>query len=467
MFSKANKYFGRLDVKLTFYYTSLLLIIAFILFCFIYYRLERNLIKQVDKVLLDEVYEIKSDVDESDFNIRLACETFEKEISHRKHYPIYFRVLTHAGSIYFESDASKKLSFPSFEQNRSSFLTFTNPGHSYPYRLYQKDFTLTDGNKFTIQIATVTKLSGKVLENYLQNITLAIPVLLILSIGCGMFISTKTRKILRNITTVTNRITSNNLQERLPVSHVKDEVQNLTITINNMIERLDKAFKEVKQFTSDVAHELRNPLFSLKGEMEVMLTKKRSDEEYREVIHECMERVNFIIKMVNDLFLISRFEAKKMDLDSTYLNLSEIVKDLFDFFLPMAQEKDLSFTIDRCDSVLINGDKTRINQLLNNLLDNAIKFTPKNGSVTLSLIAKNNTVQFMVKDNGIGIPKADIPHIFNRFYQVDKSRSGSLRGTGLGLNICKRIAEAHKGSIKIENNKDKGATFTLTLPIVE
>ena len=467
MFSKVNNYLRRLDIKLTIYYTSLLLIISFILFYFIYYRLERNLLKQIDRILHDETLELIRDTKKSDFNIQRVCENFEEEISHRKYYPIYFRVLTPSGSIYFASDASRKISFPPFEQNRSSFHTFTNPGHPYPYRLYQKNLTLTEGNEFIIQTATVTKLPGKVLENYLENITLAIPILLILSIVCGLFVSRKTREILRNIITITNRINSQNLQERLPVPQVKDEIKDLTLTINSMINRLEKSFKEVKQFTADVSHELRNPLFSLRGEMEVALTQKRDNKEYRKVIHECIERVNFIIKMVNDLFLISRFELKKVDLDLIYLNLSEILKDLYDFFLPMAQEKNLSLIIDRCDSSLINGDKTRIHQLFSNLIDNAIKFTPEDGSVTLSLISKNDAAQFMIKDSGIGIPEADVPHIFNRFYQVDKSRSGLSRGTGLGLNISQKIVEAHGGSIMVERNKDKGVTFTVSLPKVK
>ena len=168
--------------------------------------------------------------------------------------------------------------------------------------------------------------------------------------------------------------------------------------------------------------------------------------------------------MVNDLFLISRFELKKVDFDMNFLNLSEIVQDFHSFFLPLAQEKKLTFTIDRCDSVLINGDNTRIQQLLNNLIDNAIKFTPEQGSVTLSLIADNGTVQFSVKDTGIGIPEGEIPYIFDRLYQVDKSRSEDSEGAGLGLHICRKIVEVHGGSIEVTNNNDKGVTFTVILP---
>lgn len=279
-------------------------------------------------------------------------------------------------------------------------------------------------------------------------------------------VARKPRLILRNITTVTNRITSQNLSERLPVPQAKDEVKDLILTINSMMDRLEKSFSDLKQFTADVSHELRNPLFALKGEMEVALSQKRDAQEYREEIYECLDRVNFLIKMVNDLFLISRYESKKANLELDYVDFRETVGDIVDFFLPMAQEKNLQLTIDRCDDAIVLVDKAKILQTLNNLLDNAIKFTPKNGSVSLTLVRKEGEIELRVRDSGIGIPEDKLQKIFNRFYQVDESRSGSGRGTGLGLHICKQIVEAHEGSIRAECNKDKGVTFIVTLPKV-
>ena len=156
-----------------------------------------------------------------------------------------------------------------------------------------------------------------------------------------------------------------------------------------------------------------------------------------------------------------------MDLDLLYLNLGEIVRDLHDFYLPMAQEKDLRFSVDRCDDVLFRGDRTRIHQLLSNLIDNAIKFTPVQGAVSLSLCKENNSIEFRVTDTGIGIPDADKQNIFNRFFQGDKSRSGAARGSGLGLHICKRIVEAHYGEITVESNEGTGVTFIVTFPVTE
>jgi signal transduction histidine kinase len=263
------------------------------------------------------------------------------------------------------------------------------------------------------------------------------------------------------------KITSQNLQERLPVPAAQDEVRALTVTINSMIERLEKSFGDMKQFTADVSHELRNPLFAMKSGMEVALSGQRDCQEYRDIIADCLERINYLIKMVNDLFLISRFETKKINLELAYLNAGEIVRDIFDFFLPMAQEKKLRFALTRCDDVVLSADKTRLLQLISNLLDNAIKFTPENREVKVSLVSENREACLQVRDTGIGIPEHEFPHIFKRFYQIDEARSGSERGTGLGLQICKRIVEAHGWKITVARNEGNGVTFSVTIPLHE
>jgi heavy metal sensor kinase len=455
----------RLDVKLTFYYTTIFFVLSLMLCSFFFYRVGHNLLKQMDKILEDESLEFINILEHHAYDLRQASLNYEANNRNKKFYPIFFRILAGDGSVYFESANIRKHSSPLFEQSRGPLIDLLNIGRARPFLYYSKKFTASEGTEYKIQIATDIKRIKKTLRNFLENIFIVIPLLLIVSIGCGMFVAKKYRAIVRNITSVTNRITSLNLQERLTVPAVQDEFRDLTVTINSMINRLEKSFKEIKQFTADVSHELRTPLFALKGELEIALSQKRNDAEYREAIAESLERINFLIKMVNDLLLIARFDENSMELKLEYLNLGEIVRDLHDFYLPMAQDKKLQFSIEQCDDVVFASDKTRIRQLFSNVIDNAIKFSPEQGSVTLSLTAAESAVKFLVKDTGIGIPAADIPGIFNRFYQGDKSRSGASRGSGLGLHICKRIAEAHHGSISIERNQGPGVTAIVTLPL--
>ncbi len=464
MLSKLRiKIFSRFDIKLAFFYTAVLLLLALALSAFFYYRLEHNLLKQIDRMLKDEAKELVMKIEEEDQLLK-GCEDFSEDILHRKFYPIFFRVMASDGSLVYESkDFSTILSKGVKEEEH--FTVTAGPRKKKGYRVYEKWFDFKDQGPYVIQLATSTKHSDKILETSLQNIFSAVPVVFLLSILCGLYIAQKPRKIIKNITAVTRRITSQNLAERLPLPSGQDEIRELTLTINFMLDNIEAAFHEIKQFTADVSHELRNPLSAVKGEIEVAVSHTRDPAEYREALQNCLERIDGVIKMVNDLFLISRFDAKKYDLKLVPTDLGGLLREMHDFFLPMAQEKNIHFVIERCDTVFASVDRHKILQLLSNLVDNAVKFTPDNESVRLSLIRHRQHAQFLVSDSGIGIPESDLENIFKRFYQVDPARSGDNRGAGLGLHICKRIAEVHGGSISVTRNPIKGVTFSVTLPL--
>ncbi len=464
MLSKLKvKYFSRFDVKLTVFYTFALLLISLILSSFFYYRLQHNLLKQIDRMLKDEAKELILEIEE-DNHIVKGCKEFFEDISRREFYPVFFRIMTHDGVTLWESENFSTILSNGIKEREHFTVTADQKGKKR-YRIYETRFTFKNQGPFVAQMATKTKRSDKILETSLQNIFSAIPVVFLLSICCGMYIAQKPRKTLRNITAVTKKITSQNLAERLPLPPGQDEIRDLTLTINFMLNNIESSFNEIRQFTADVSHELRNPLSAVKGEIEVAVSRKRDASDYRETLHNCLERIDDLIKMVNDLFLISRFDAKKYDLKLSRINLAELLGEMYDFFLPIAQEKNIHFVIERCDNVFASVDRHKILQLLSNLMDNAVNFTPENQSITLSLIEHSHEAELDVSDSGIGIPENDLENIFKRFYQVDPSRSGDERGAGLGLHICKRIAEIHGGSISATRNKTKGATFTVMLPL--
>jgi len=481
-----SNYLNRLDVRLTVYYTLILLGLFVLLAAFFLYRLNHNLIKQVDQILHDEAFELMHEIEEElneppeqmqDIKgeaevVLLACQDFEKDITRRKYYPIYFRVLNDSGTLLYTSNPVikkkplRKLSFPSVNNKDNHYFSFKVP-HRSPFRCYHKKFKRKGANSLIIQIVTATSRANKIYKNMLKNILRTLPVILLLSIAFGLYASRRPFEIIREMNKITKRITSKSLGQRLPVPVSNSEVKDLTETINSMLDRLERSFEEVRQFTSDVSHELRKPLSSVRGEMEVALLEQRDLNEYRELLSNCLERTNSLIKVVNDLFLISRFESNKETFNFESVNFSEMVREMHSFLLESAQEKHLDFTIDRNNETVLKADKTKLDQLLINIIDNAIKFTPEHGSVTLSLINKDGSAEFRVRDTGIGIPEEKLPKIFNRFYQVDDARSNLNSGSGLGLHICKRIAEGHHGDITVEKNTDKGVTFILTLPKTE
>ncbi len=471
MFSRLrNRFFNRMDIRLTIYYTLILLFLFALLASFCLVRLQHHLVKQLDQMLRDEVLELELEVSQH-ADIAEGCREAERVLSRRRAYPLYFRVMDPVLSVLYTSSAlvrrkpPQQLVFAPVVNEPRYFATIEVPRRS-PFRCYQKRIT-RDDQVLTIQLATPTSSTQKIVENLTENIILITPVLLFLSIAFGLLASRQPFQIIRSINQITRQITSKNLRERLPLSAAGGEVKDLTETINSMLERLETSFEALKQFTGDASHELRTPLFALKGELEVAIHRERESSEYREIIGNCLERVDSLIKMVNDLLLIARLESQKVLMQREPISLAKTVHDLYDFFAPMAQEKSLVFSIDRCDDVTANVDKTTIQQLFSNLIDNAVKFTPERESIVLSLVQQNGAVEFRVKDTGKGIAPEEIPKIFERFYQVDASRSDPARGSGLGLQICKRIVEAHGGTIAIEQNGDRGVTFVVRLPLAE
>jgi len=464
MLSKLKvKYLNRFDVKLTISYTLALFLLALILSSFYYYRLEHNLLKQMDRMLKDEAKELIYEIKEEN-NIVKGCQGFFEDISYREFYPVVFRVMTFDGILLWESENFSSILSKGIKEKENFTVTADHRGNNR-YRIYEKKFNFNDRMSLVAQLAIGTKMSDKILEHSRENILSAIPAVFLLSIFCGMYIAQKPKKILKNITSVTRKITSQNLDERLPVPEGQDEIRNLAITINSMLDRIESSFNEIKQFTADVSHELRNPLSAVKGEIEVAISRKRDASDYLETMQNCLERIDDLIKMVNDLFLIARFDAKKYDIELSRINLADLLREMYDFFLPIAQEKNIHFNIERCDNVRAFVDRHKILQLLSNLMDNAVKFTSENESIILSLIEDSHEAELKISDSGIGIPESHLENIFKRFYQVDQARSGAKHGAGLGLHICKRIAEVHGGSISAVRNKTKGVTFIVILPL--
>ncbi|BBO83331.1 two-component sensor histidine kinase [Desulfosarcina ovata subsp. sediminis] len=463
---RLRNYLGRLDIRLAVYYSFALLFLAIAISWFLYYRLEHNLTKQVDGILLDEFHELTLEIDEEG-GVREGVQGFAKDVVWRKYYPILFQVLSAQNQVVTRPVEFEVL-FTFGIRNQEYFTVIArNDVHGIKghFRVLERRIADKASNKeYVVHLATHLKRTDKILENYIENIVSAIPVIFAGSILLGLFIAKKPRDILKEIIGVTNKITSENLSERLALPEARDEIRQLSITINSMLDRIEGAFEQIRQFTGDASHELRTPLAAIKGEIEVALTHGESSREYRETLFNCLERVEDIIRMVNDLILISRFDEKEIDWQPTEIDLAAQAAEIIEFFRPLAEGKRIRLEMQAAESVILYADRSNILRLLNNLMENAIKFTPEGGRVRLRTQCSREEVVLRVEDNGPGVPPAERENIFHRFYQINAARSGRGRGTGLGLHICQRIADAHGGKIWIEDNPGGGAVFVVTLP---
>jgi len=471
---KPIKFYKRLDFKLTIFNTIAFLLMAICICTFLYFRLEHNLLKEIDRLLADEARELMGYFYDYDFfqDVKSIEKRFDKAMLTRKKYPFYYRILNAEGKVIVASKGTPSIKTPFDEtilkKARRKKVTTHNillPDQRYPYRLQNTPVSIGSRLIYIVQIATHLKSMQKTLENFRINILLAILITLFLGSLGGWVISRRGLSPIRVIIEATNKITATSLKERLPAPHSGDEIDYLVNTINHMIARLESSFKKMAQFSADVSHELRSPLCSLKGETEVTLSQDRSLEEYRNVLAKNLETFDSLNKTIEDLLLLSKTDSGNVPLDLATIRLDNLLSNLYDLFKVLADQKNINFTTSPMEKVELKGDKTKLQQLFSNLIDNAIKYTPAGGEINLSLKKQPDQIEVMVKDSGIGIPENELPHIFDRFYRVEKSRSKATGGTGLGLSICKWIVKAHQGEIKAESTPGKGSAFTIILPL--
>lgn len=290
----------------------------------------------------------------------------------------------------------------------------------------------------------------------------ALPAALVVSGILGWFIARRSLKPVDDITRSARTITASNLELRLPRSQNNDEIARLIDTLNDMIARLEQSFAQVRQFTSDASHELKTPLAILMGELGVALRRPMSAEEYQATLASCLEEVERLTNVVQGLLELSRAETGQVTIERKPVRLSTLVADVCDDVVLMAEGKHVAFTTDIDPEVVITGDRVRLHQAILNIVENAVKYTPEGGSVRVELLAIDGSARLLVSDTGIGIATEDLPHIYDRFYRVDKARSKDIQGTGLGLAIVKWILDAHQASIDVVSTEGAGTTFKVT-----
>jgi len=463
------KFYKRLDVRMALWYTVTFLTMIILIFGFLDYRFRRNLLKGIDRMLVDETKEIINVILENPETLNDELREYEKVASNRKYFPIAFRLLDQNERDFFSSLTLPGLVFPKVfpDHNRYRKPVHTTlsvlQGES-PFRICTHFYRENGELKYIVQIATYLLPMERTIENFREHLLTAFFLAFIFGSIGGWFLSRKSLRPIDKITETTKRITASNLSERLALQGSNDDLDRLAMTINQMMERLEESFQKLTRFTADAAHELRTPLAALKGETEVFLSRKRSSEEYQEALANNLERLDFLTKLVNDLLILSQADEGKASLKIENLNFSELLKELYEAFNVVAMQKKISFTFSAFEEVLINGDRIKLKQLFSNLIDNAIKYTPDGGNIGLTVQPGKCQATVVIKDTGIGIPTNDLHHIFDRFYRVDTSRSRLSGGVGLGLSICQWIVKAHQGTIDVKSTPQQGTTFTVILP---
>jgi heavy metal sensor kinase len=339
--------------------------------------------------------------------------------------------------------------------------------HKHPIRLLT--FPLVQEGRVTDLVQVGESLSA--MEETLEELRLILltfsPLaLFLISLG-GWFLAGRALSPMVRITRAVRKINAESLNQRLPVGNIQDEIAILTETFNSMLGRLEDSFRKIRQFSADASHELRTPLTILRGETEVALRWAKKPEEFRNMLESNMEEIDRMGRIIENLLTLAKSDVGELPPDIKELSLSDLLQELYLQAKTLGESKSIgiSLRLDVSEEIRIRGDELRLRQMFLNLISNGIKYTPLGGRLEIALCVEEENAVVTVADTGIGIPEEHLPHIFDRFYRVDKARNRQDGGTGLGLAIVKWVVDAHEGKIRVRSAPGKGSAFTISLPI--
>jgi len=332
-------------------------------------------------------------------------------------------------------------------------------------RLYATAFfNPFNGQPVVIVVGQTTTEITDVLHTFIYVIVFAMVGVIVLAGLGGLFLAERALKPVQQITKTAQNIEGSDLSQRINVK-TDDELGRLASTLNEMIGRLEESFNRQRQFTADASHELRTPLAIMQAEATLALSKERTPDDYRKSLETISQESDYMSSVISKLLFLARSDAGKEQLNFEGVELKELITGLSANIEVLAQDKGIKFAVDAKEELTVNGDKVKLRQLFINILENAVRYTPADGHISVSLVKQELNAVVSISDTGIGIPPEHLPHIFERFYRVDKARARADGGVGLGLAIAKIIAESHKGTITVASEVGKGTTFTISLPL--
>jgi heavy metal sensor kinase len=337
--------------------------------------------------------------------------------------------------------------------------------------VFVRPYSLSNGDSYQVQMAASLLPLEKSLAGLWRTGMIVLPFVLIISMVGVFFLTKRSLSPVSEVIATARRITSSNLKERLGEKRTGDEIQDLTRTLNQMLERLETSFKQMTRFTADASHELRTPLTVIRGNLELLQRHKQtssaafSSEDAAETLSQTLEETERLSKIVGQLMELTQLDSGEIELERDGFDLSELVATTVEQMQLLAEDKEIRLQTELESQVAGTGDRYRVKQVLLNLIDNAVKYCPAGSDIWVRLRKDHGNSILEVQDNGPGMPGGSLKHLFDRFYRIDKARSRELGGSGLGLSICKSICETHGGKIEVQSEVGKGTTFRVVLPL--
>lgn len=334
------------------------------------------------------------------------------------------------------------------------------------FRVVQNGETTGGFSPLIVRVGASTDFLERDMNRIDRLVALTAAIVLLIAPPVGYWLAGRATRPIGQINQTAARLRPNHMEERLPIRKTNDELDQLARTINSMLDRIADYLAARRDFLANSAHELRSPVAAIRSTVEVALGSERSKEEYENLLLDVIEECDSLEVLVNQLLLLAEMENLSLASQGKPVNLSMLVERTCDMFQAAAESRNVSLEASIQPEIVVEGHAHHLRQVLNNLIDNALKFTPHHREVAIDLQAEGDQIRLTVRDTGIGIPPHDLPRIFERFFRGDRShtRNSEIRGTGLGLSICQGIVESHGGEIYVTSEVDQGTTFTILVP---
>ena len=457
--------------RLIFGYT-LLVVSAFIIFgTYTYQSLQTQLYAEINSTFSRRIDHIRHDVipsfdkkNISGLSVQLE-QIFSPEESNR-----FIKILKDGKDVLYLSGPPQDRSFIPETISFTPYHLVSNCDQGISSNLY--DNVLVFGCKaelknvnYLIEMGVPIVETKRVLHQFVISLIVGLAVVTVIAIIAGGFLVKLALSPVEAIRASAEKITFGNISQRLAKINTGDPIEHLSKTLNQMLDRLDQSYQNASRFSSDVSHELRTPLSVIRSDLETLQKDKSLNFGTHDRLGSILEETERLSSIVESFLSIARLEAGEAKAKNEVINLSELVQSTIEQMQLLADEKNISVAINAPAPVLIGGDVARIRQVIVNLFDNAVKYTPPLGNVDVSVFVDAGAAVLVFKDNGIGIPAEALSCIFERFYRADKVRSSASQGTGLGLYIVRTICHAHGGLIDVQSIDGQGTQVKIEFPL--
>jgi heavy metal sensor kinase len=461
---KLINFLNTLAFRLTLWYAGIFTFSSFIAFLLFYMLITSFMRDQTDQELLGQANRFSTLLAAEGVEAVKSIALVEAQAAGEK--KVFFRFLSLNGQAFSSSNMAYWKNIPVTEKAIREVL---HNGRAVLETITIRDRTDKVRILYAMINPSVILQVGLVMESYSRFLVafkgifiITMSILILAAAGLGWFMARRAVSGVEAVTRTARKISGGTLEERVLIKGQGDEINQLANTFNQMLDRIQILVTEIKEMTDHIAHDLRSPLTRIRGHAEVTLTTAKSLTEYETMAADTIEECDRLLDMINTMLLISKTESGVDILTVEEVDLAALVQEACELFLPTTEDKGVKLSWQVPERSLLRADTRMIQRLLSNLLDNAIKYTPSKGSVSVSLEEQEKNLVIDVKDSGIGISPGDLPHIFERFYRCDRSRS--LEGIGLGLSLARSIARAHGGDILAFSKLDEGSTFRVILP---